>query len=273
MAWRAARSLLVLHQQLQAGAPRAKPPGTGAAEWGIIGDAAHDPTSDHSPHDFPGWGNQIVTAADFPNRPDLGLDAHKVLDDIRRTRDPRAKYGISNGQIFSNHAVGSYGAWVWRPYSGSDKHFTHGHLSVVGDARADGTGPWATIGGDMATLDDKLPGWSETGTNALAVVMELRKAEFVDINATGYGAPKPGSALGLILGKLDAALKALGVAQSDIDELQARPAVQLTNEQASALADKVASALAAHPDNPLGEADKPAIVEAVKTALREGLGA
>src|SRR5690348_2988037 len=152
MTWRAANSLLVLHRQLKVGAPRAAPPATGADEWGLIGDAAHDPTSDHTPHDFPGWGGDIVTAADFPNRPDLGLDAHKVLDDIRRSHDPRAKYGISNGQIWSNHPVSqdgrTYAAWAWRPYYGSGKHFTHGHLSVVGDARADGEQPWATIGGD-----------------------------------------------------------------------------------------------------------------------------
>lgn len=156
MAWRAARSLLVLHQQLKTGASRAAPPATGVDEWGLIGDAVHDPSSDHSPHDFPDWGKQIVTAGDFPNRPDLGLDAHRVLDDIRRARDPRAKYGISNGEIFSNHAVEehgrSYDAWQWRPYLKSngtypaDRHFTHGHLSVVGDARADGEQPWATIG-------------------------------------------------------------------------------------------------------------------------------
>jgi hypothetical protein len=152
MAWRAARSLLVLHQQLQAGAPRARPPATGADEWGLIGDAAHDPTSDHSPHDFPGWGSQIVTAADFPNRPDLGLDAHQVLDDIRRSHDPRVKYGISNGQQFSSYAVRGFDAWTWRPYSpkNGDKHFTHGHLSVVGDHRADGTQPWAFTGAPAA---------------------------------------------------------------------------------------------------------------------------
>ncbi|MER7280428.1 hypothetical protein ABT369_38925 [Dactylosporangium sp. NPDC000244] len=145
-----------MHQQLQAGAPRARPPGTGADEWGLIGDAAHDPTSDHSPHNFPSWGNQIVTAADFPNRPDLGLDAHRVLDDIRRSRDGRVKYGISNGQMFSSYAVAGYGPWTWRPYNpkNGDRHFTHGHLSVVGDARADGTQPWQTIGSQLATGGD-----------------------------------------------------------------------------------------------------------------------
>ncbi|GGM53140.1 hypothetical protein ACFFX1_55055 [Dactylosporangium sucinum] len=153
MAWRPARSLPLLHQQLQRGS-RAAPPATKVVEWGLKGDAAHDPTSDHSPHDFPGWGNDIVTAADFPNRPDLGLDAHQVLDDLRRARDPRVKYAISNGEIFSNHPVivngKRYAAWFWRPYSGKDRHFTHGHLSVVGDARADDTRPWPTIGASPA---------------------------------------------------------------------------------------------------------------------------
>jgi hypothetical protein len=159
MAWRAARSLLQLHRQLQAGAPGARPPATPWSAWGLIGDAAHDPTSDHAPHDFPGWGNEIVTAGDFPNAPALGLDARRVLDDIRRSRDPRAKYGISNGEIFSNHTVTqdgiTYDPWKWRPYKGSDGHYTHGHLSVVGDARADGEQPWATIGGgDMTPEQD-----------------------------------------------------------------------------------------------------------------------
>jgi hypothetical protein len=159
MAWRAARSLLVLQQQLQAGAPRARPPATGADEWGLIGDAAHDPTSDHAPKNFPGWGSQIVTAADFPNRPDLGLDAHKALDDIRRSHDSRVKYGISNDQIFSSYATNSRRAWEWGPYNPGDKkrdrHMTHGHLSVVGDARADGEQPWHTIGAPAAAAADE----------------------------------------------------------------------------------------------------------------------
>lgn len=234
MTWRAARSLLVLHQQLQAGAPRARPPATGADEWGLVGDAQHDPTSDHTPHDLPGLGNDIVTAADFPNRPDLGLDAHAVLDDIRRSRDPRAKYGISNGQIFSNHPVSehghSYAAWEWRPYltsSGAhpaDGHYTHGHLSVVGDARADGTQPWQTIGG--GAMGDFDP-YGKPGGNPREVgvyAADLWGQEM--LGTSPYGANSPSARtqlLGRIEAKLDATLKALGIAQADIDELQARP--------------------------------------------------
>ncbi|MFD0585505.1 hypothetical protein [Dactylosporangium darangshiense] len=189
MAWRAARSLLVLHQQLQAGAPRARPPATGVDEWGLIGDAAHDPTSDHTPHDFPGWGRDIVTAADFPNRPDLGLDAHRVLDDIRRSRDGRVKYGISNGQMFSSYGVRGYDAWTWRPYSpkNGDKHFTHGHLSVVGDARADGTQPWQTIGAGVVADEEE----DEMGASFGPINIELEGFTSLTIPPVNGGAADP----------------------------------------------------------------------------------
>ena len=150
MTWRPARSLTVLHTQLKA-STRAAPPATGPDSWGLIGDAAHDPTSDHAPKDFPGWGDDIVTACDFPNAPALGLDAHAVLDGIRRSRDNRVKYAISNDQIFSSYATSTRKAWEWGPYNPNDpnrnRHYDHGHLSVVGDARADDIRPWATIGG------------------------------------------------------------------------------------------------------------------------------
>lgn len=228
MAWRPAASLPVLHTQLKHGAPRAAPPATSDAEWGLIGDAVHDPSSDHSPHDFPGWGNDIVTAADFPNRPDLGLDAHKVLDDIRAARDPRAKYGISNGQIFSNHPVAenghSYPAWAWRPYTGSsDGHYTHGHLSVVGDARADGTQPWPTIGGTV--MDDWRGKNNETYLWSIASMFDAINGL---VNEAGGAVGPVNNALGKTLKAIQAQnvaiLTALGVAQADIDELQARPA-------------------------------------------------
>jgi hypothetical protein len=45
----------------------------------------------------------------------------------------------------------------------------------------------------------------------------------------------------------------------------------VTDEQAAAMADRIAAVLVAHPDTPLGDADTPAIVSAVKQALREGV--
>jgi hypothetical protein len=202
MAWRAARSLLVLHQQLQAGAPRAKPPATAASAWGLIGDALHDPTSDHSPHDFPGWGNDIVTAGDFPNRPDLGLNARTVLDDIRRSHDARVKYAISNGEMFSSYPARGYDAWTWRPYTGSsDKHYTHGHLSVVGDSRSDGEQPWATIGAGMEQTD-KVTGFQSKGNSVgdvLADVSNERDWWYVAPTTATKNPPPAGSRADLVL--------------------------------------------------------------------------
>lgn len=193
MAWRAARSLLTLQAQLRKGAPAAAPPATSPNEWGLLGDAAHDPTSDHTPHDFPGWGFQIVTAMDFPNRPDLGLDAHRVLDDIRRSHDPRAKYGISNGEIFSNHAVAGHEAWAWRPYDGSDQHYTHGHLSVVGDSRADGTQPWQTLGapGGYGSAGATDGDEDEMGASWPAMAIEIDEPTSVPLVETEGGGADP----------------------------------------------------------------------------------
>jgi hypothetical protein len=173
--WRVAHSITRLFQQLQAAAPLAAPRPLGnvaAEEWGTIGDAVHDPSSDHSPHNFPGWGNQIVTAGDFPNRAGYGLDAHAVLDSIRRSHDARVKYGISNDQIFSSYATSSRAAWTWGPYNPNDpnrdRHLTHGHLSVVGDARADGTQDWQT-GLGLADVEDEDMGGASFGPTPINV--------------------------------------------------------------------------------------------------------
>lgn len=198
MAWRVAKSIPTLHEQLQRGAPRAAPPATPVSSWGKLGDVLHDTTSDHVPHDFPGWGDNIVTAGDFPNVPGLGLDARRVLDDIRRSRDGRAKYGISNDQIFSNHAVTQdgvlYPAWTWRPYlphdADRDRHYDHGHLSVVGDARADGTQPWQTIGAPAAAA-----GEDEDDMGASFGPIEIRAEGFTSLSIppveAGAADPRP----------------------------------------------------------------------------------
>lgn len=159
MAWRPARSLVTLHNQLKTAFPRAAPPATAVTSWGLKADDRHESTSDHAAKDFPGWGTDIVTACDFPHAPALGLHARNVLDAIRASRDPRVKYGISQGQMFSSYSAHGYPPWTWRPYTGSDGHFSHSHLSVVGDTRADQTHPWtigtATPQGDLMALTDQ----------------------------------------------------------------------------------------------------------------------
>lgn len=179
MAWRVAASVLTLRKQLQAYAPRAVPPATPISAWGTIGDVFHDPTSDHAPKDFPGWGNDIVTAGDFPNRPDLGLNIYQVFESIRLSRDRRVKYMISNDRICSSYATKVRKAWEWGPYNPNDpnrdRHYDHGHMSVVGDARADGTQPW------QITKEDEDDMGASTGP--ITLQMDVTSLNIVPVNA------------------------------------------------------------------------------------------
>lgn len=144
MPWRTAGAVVTWHQNLKAGYPYAAPPATVNAAWGTIGDTAHTSTSDHSPKDFPGWGNDIVTAGDAPHVPALGLDMHRVTEAMRLSRDPRIKYVIWNRRMYSSYAANGFPPYTWRPYSNAtrDPHTDHAHLSVVGDPRGDDPSLW-----------------------------------------------------------------------------------------------------------------------------------
>ncbi len=193
--WRVARSILHLFDQLQQAAPAARPRPAGevaAEEWGTIGDVAHDPSSDHSPKNFLGWGAQIVTAGDIPNRPGLGLDAHAVFDAIRRSHDPRVKYMISNDQICSSYATSSRRAWEWGPYNPNDptrdRHMTHGHLSVMGNAGSDGTQDWETgLGHAPADTEDE----DDMGASTPPIVIEREGITSLTLPPTQAGIADP----------------------------------------------------------------------------------
>lgn len=152
MSWRLVRSLETLTAQVRAAAPRAVPPATPAVAWGTIGDLAHQSgTSDHNPAVYPALGpTPVVCAHDFPHAPALGLDGHAFTEALRQSRDRRIAYVIFDGRIFSS----TVRPWEWRPYSGSDQHRDHWHVSVVHTAAADSTDPWrmpgATTGDIMA---------------------------------------------------------------------------------------------------------------------------
>jgi hypothetical protein len=138
-AWIVAESLDRLLQQLNALAPhRSK------ASDGGIGDELHATRdSDHNP-----WlvlsGQRIVTARDFTHHPAGGLDCAQLRDSLIRARDSRIKYIIFNRQIISG--AGGPQPWVRRPYTGSNPHTKHLHLSVVADRRCRDAGPWMLPG-------------------------------------------------------------------------------------------------------------------------------
>lgn len=137
MAWRVARSLDVLLGQINKAYPRRS-----TRSDGSIGDAAHaSRKSDHNPWvKFPGSSIGIVTARDFTHDPDDGFDAHEFAEHLRKARDPRIKYVISNRRIFA----GNDGPrpWVWRPYKGPNPHTKHIHVSVRPYPSSDSVTPW-----------------------------------------------------------------------------------------------------------------------------------
>lgn len=161
MAWRLVRSLDTLRSQVRAAAPRAVPPATPASAWGTIGDTAHTSTSDHAPHVYSALGSTpVVCAHDFPHAPALGLDGGRFAEALRQSRDPRIAYVIFNGRIFSSTNT----PWVWRAYTGSDRHETHWHVSTVRTAAADDTRPWAMPGGTTTGADVNLSDPNPFGT-------------------------------------------------------------------------------------------------------------
>jgi hypothetical protein len=139
--WRVAKSLLVLRDQVNQAVPnRSK------ASDGFIGDAAHaSRNSDHNP-----WirdGNVgVVTAFDITHDPAKGCDSGAIAEAIRGSRDARVKYIIWNRRIANSGPIGGNPAWAWRPYSGTNPHTKHVHISVKPDqASYDSSTEWAVF--------------------------------------------------------------------------------------------------------------------------------
>jgi hypothetical protein len=103
---------------------------------GSIGDPAHQSrASDHNRND-----DGMVTAIDLT---DWQGGAFDVDDWARRyaVHDPRVKYLISDGQIWSSARTDE----GWRDYDGSNEHDRHLHVSVHAH-HARNVAPWAGIG-------------------------------------------------------------------------------------------------------------------------------
>lgn len=135
--WRLAKSLEILRAQVNAAWPaRSK------ASDGSIGDANHaSRASDHNPWVRDGETG-VVTAIDITHDPKSGCDSYALAEALRKSRDPRIKYIISNGRI----AAGMDGPqpWVWRRYTGANAHAHHVHISVKAEkARYDDARSWS----------------------------------------------------------------------------------------------------------------------------------
>jgi lysozyme family protein len=148
--WRVAKSLEVLRDQINV-----LHPGRRRDNDGTIGDTAHQArTSDHNP-----WVKDgaigVVTALDITHDPAHGVDTYAMAETLRRNRDRRIKYVISNRRIFSSQLH----AWEWHPYTGANPHDHHVHISVLPDkALYDDRTPWnlhRAVAGEAATRSEK----------------------------------------------------------------------------------------------------------------------
>ncbi|MER8777015.1 peptidoglycan-binding protein [Mesorhizobium sp. M0977] len=129
MAWRLARSLQTLRDQVNVLSPnRSK------VSDGSIGNAEHaSRSSDHNP-----WvkdGNTgVVTAIDITDDEARGVDNWALGEALRHSMDRRIKYIIADGRIANAKSVTkngkAYEPWAWSPYVGKNSHHHHVHISV-----------------------------------------------------------------------------------------------------------------------------------------------
>ena len=82
--------------------------------------------SDHNPD-----ADWMATAFDIDHDPDHGFDAAMWAERLRERQDPRIKYVIYRGRMFSSYATPTRKAWAWGPYTGPNPHVKHMHVSVV----------------------------------------------------------------------------------------------------------------------------------------------
>jgi hypothetical protein len=134
---------------------------------GTIGDLAHQGReSDHNPHVAGG----VVTALDVTDDPASGFDAGAFAETLREAKDPRIKYVIFKGRIFSSEK-----SWVWRDRNkGRGDHAEHVHISVVSDPKLfDDTRPWPLglpHGASSAKIAAAFPPKLKLGSSGPAVV-------------------------------------------------------------------------------------------------------
>ena len=123
-AWTLAACLRVLASQIEA-----LHPSRHAAD-GTVASKTHDannPSSDHRPKPYSGKGT--VRALDAGETTEN--DAFKMAEAIRVSRDPRVKYVIHEGRLFSSYASGGIPPFTWRTYTGPNPHGNHFHISTL----------------------------------------------------------------------------------------------------------------------------------------------
>jgi hypothetical protein len=140
MTYRCAKSLDKLLAEVNARfPPRSK------ASDGWIGDAAHATRdSDHNPWVKDGTVG-VVTARDFTedDAPGVPEIADLIVSTLVRRKDKRVKYVIHEGRIWRSYDKPGIPAWHPAPYTGTNSHTKHVHVSVLPTkALYDSTAGW-----------------------------------------------------------------------------------------------------------------------------------
>lgn len=149
--WRVAKSLEVLLKEVNK-----RWPGRSKASDGSIGDAAHAArTSDHNPWVKDPDGTGVVRARDFTAD---GIDARWFAEHIRALGALGDKRLQPTGYVIFDRRIAGAGSsssrWKWRPYTGTNAHKKHAHVSATqtpGEAGFDSTATWG-IDGSHALL-------------------------------------------------------------------------------------------------------------------------
>lgn len=161
--WRPAASIVALRDQVNAVAPHRS-----IASDGMVGDANHKKkTSDHNPWVDDG-GVGVVTAIDITHDPARGCDAGLLAEAIVASKDKRVKYVIWNRRISNFQPMNGKPSWAWRPYTGSNPHDKHVHVSVRPDkAFYDDVGAWSLPGAPLP---------ARANTDGIAVIHDAAEA-------------------------------------------------------------------------------------------------
>lgn len=173
MTWRDANSLMVLLDEINDAAPNRS-----TLSDGGIGDEFHaSRDSDHNPWVKDRNGVGVVRARDFTHDPADGLDANKLASFLAAKLGVHPALGsgayiIWNGRIISTNRKSE----GWRPYSGSNPHTKHLHLSVETGTGYDSRTPfgWGGSSGPISNLpeedevsfNDQFPVWMPGMTEA-----------------------------------------------------------------------------------------------------------
>jgi len=152
MAWRLAKSLEKLREQINEMAPARS-----IKSDGSIGDAAHaSRKSDHNPWIKDAKGKGVVSAIDITHHPAGGCDGRILSRSL--IADSRVKYVIFNSQIWKARK----GVWEFYGGKGLSPHDHHVHVSVQPEA-IDQTQDWAVrIAGEPGEVPTPTPTPTET---------------------------------------------------------------------------------------------------------------